>query len=173
MNIENSMEVIASDENQLENLCKNAVELIDYARSIAAKQVNVVQLMTYFTLGKWIVEVQQNGEQRAKYGKKVLETLSVALNQKFGTGYSVATLTNMRKFYQTYQDRISEPLVTKFLNQKSQPLVTIFDEDFPFRLSWSHYLILMRIQDEKERNFYEIESQKGKRSVCVGIFGAG
>ena len=93
-------------EEKLDNLCKNAVELINYSRSVVLKEVNLIQLITYFTLGKWIVEVQQDGESRAQYGKKVLITLSETLNEEFGKGFSVATLTNIRKFYLTYQDRI-------------------------------------------------------------------
>lgn len=110
---------------QLEDLCKNAVELIQYSRGIALKQVDLIQLMTYFTLGKWIVDVQQDGQTRAKYGKNVLNTLSDRLNKAFGKGFSVSTLTNIRKFYLTYQERISEPVVTEFAVKKSQPPVTI------------------------------------------------
>ena len=153
---------------QLDTLCQNAVALINYSRDTAAREINLVQLLTYYTLGKWIVEVQQGGSSRAKYGKKVLETLSGALNKEFGTGFSVSTLTNMRKFYETYQDRIAEPVVTKFLTQKSQPVVTNFEGEVPFRLSWSHYLILMRIQNKEERDFYErlaVQENWGKREL--------
>ncbi|WP_418752172.1 PDDEXK nuclease domain-containing protein [Frisingicoccus sp.] len=155
-------------EEKLDNLCKNAVELINYSRSVVLKEVNLIQLMTYFTLGKWIVEVQQDGESRAQYGKKVLITLSETLNREFGKGFSVATLTNIRKFYLTYQDRISEPVVTEFAIEKSQPLVTKLKSKPPFHLSWSHYLILMRIENMEERNFYERQAWKegwGKREL--------
>lgn len=155
-------------EDKLYNLCKNAVELINYSRSVVLKEVNLIQLMTYFTLGKWIVEVQQDGESRAQYGKKVLVTLSETLNKEFGKGFSVATLTNMRKFYLTYQNRISEPAVRKFAIEKSQPLVTKLEKEPPFHLSWSHYLILMRIENKEERNFYERQALKegwGKREL--------
>lgn len=152
----------------LHTLCRRAIVLINQARNVAARQINMAQLLTYYTLGEWIVEVQQEGTGRGKYGKKVLETLSEALTKEFGKGYSVSTLTNIRKFYETYKDRISEPLVTEFSNQKSQPAVTIFGEKAPFRLSWTHYLILMRIQNEEERTFYEqmaIQENWGKREL--------
>lgn len=157
-----------SIDDKLDNLCKNAVELINYSRSVVLKEVNLLQLMTYFTLGKWIVEVQQDGESRAKYGKKILITLSETLNKEFGKGFSVATLTNIRKFYLIYQERISEPTVTEFTMEKSQPLVTNLEKEPPFHLSWSHYLILMRIENKDERNFYEMQSLKegwGKREL--------
>lgn len=153
---------------ELKILCQKAVNLIDRARNTAIREVNLVQLLTYYTLGKWIVEVQQGGSGRAKYGKRVLETLSDALNQAFGKGYSVSTLTNIRKFYEIYKSRISPPLVTDFAEQNSQPLVTKFENDVPFRLSWTHYLILMRIQNEDERDFYErlaIQENWGKREL--------
>lgn len=153
---------------ELKLLCQKAVDLIDRARNTAIREVNLVQLLTYYTLGKWIVEVQQGGSGRAKYGKRVLETLSDALNHAFGKGYSVSTLTNIRKFYEIYKNRISAPMVTDFSEPNSQPLVTKFGNDVPFRLSWTHYLILMRIQNEEERDFYEqlaIQENWGKREL--------
>lgn len=153
---------------ELKILCQKAVDLIDRARNTAIREVNLVQLLTYYTLGKWIVEVQQGGSGRAKYGKRVLETLSDALNHVFGKGYSVSTLTNIRKFYEIYKNRISAPMVTDFAEPNSQPLVTKFGNDVPFRLSWTHYLILMRIQNEDERDFYEqlaIQENWGKREL--------
>ena len=153
---------------ELKILCQKAVDLIDRARNTAIREVNLVQLLTYYTLGKWIVEVQQGGSSRAKYGKRVLETLSDALNHAFGKGYSVSTLTNIRKFYEIYKNRISAPMVTDFSEPNPQPLVTKFGNDVPFRLSWTHYLILMRIQNEDERDFYEqlaIQENWGKREL--------
>lgn len=153
---------------ELKILCQKAVDLIDRARNTAIREVNLVQLLTYYTLGKWIVEVQQGGSGRAKYGKRVLETLSDALNHAFGKGYSVSTLTNIRKFYEIYKNRILAPMVTDFAEPNSQPLVTKFGNDVPFRLSWTHYLILMRIQNEDERDFYEqlaIQENWGKREL--------
>ena len=153
---------------ELKLLCQKAVDLIDRARNTAIREINLVQLLTYYTLGKWIVEVQQGGSGRAKYGKRVLETLSDALNHAFGKGYSVSTLTNIRKFYEIYKNRISAPMVTDFSEPNSQPLVTNFGNDVPFRLSWTHYLILMRIQNEDERDFYEqlaIQENWGKREL--------
>ena len=153
---------------ELDVLCQKAIELIDQARNAATREINLVQLLTYYTLGKWIVEVQQGGSGRAKYGKRVLETLSSALNHAYGKGYSVSTLTNIRKFYEIYKNRISEQMVIGFTEQNSQPVVTNFSDDAPFHLSWTHYLILMRIQNEDERDFYErmaIQENWGKREL--------
>ena len=87
----------------INDLCRNSIELVEYARSIAARQINLVQLMTFYAIGRWIVEVEQQGESRAKYGRQIIKNLSEAMNKQFGSGFSVDTLENARKFYQTYQ----------------------------------------------------------------------
>ena len=78
-------------------LCRNSIDLIKYTRDTSVKQINLIQLMTFYTLGKWIVEEQQNGENRAKYGQQVIVKLSKALNSCFGKGFSEDTLKNARK----------------------------------------------------------------------------
>lgn len=162
------MKTVETADSRLAYICNKAVSLVKYSQGLITKEVNIIQLMTYFVLGKWIVEEQQNGENRAKYGKKVISKLSEKMNDSLGSGFSVSTLENCRKFYLTYQNRISQPLVTEFESQKSQPLVGKLKDEAPFKLSWSHYLILMRIKDDNERNFYEKEAQKemwGKREL--------
>jgi len=149
----------------LNDLCRNSIELVEYARSISARQINLVQLMTFYAIGKWIVEDEQRGEGRAKYGKQVIQNLSKALTAQYGRGFSVDTLENARKFYQTYQDRISETAFRKFAEEKSETVFRLFEETLPFTLSWSHYLLLMRIKDENERKFYEIEASQSGWSV--------
>lgn len=151
--------------DKMATLCRNSIELIRYARKYASNQINYTQLMTYYGLGYWIVEEQQLGEQRAGYGKKVIQTLSDALNAEFGKGFSVDTLENARKFYLNYQGRISETLFRKFIKEKSDTLFRISGEDVPFTLSWSHYLQLMRIRNLDERRFYEIEATKSAWSL--------
>lgn len=151
--------------DNLNVLCHDSVELIRHARKIAANQVNLVQLMTYYALGYWIVEEQQAGKNRAGYGKKVIQILSDALNAEFGKGFSVDTLENARKFYLNYYDRISEAVFRKFIEGKLDALFRISDEALPFTLSWSHYLQLMRIKNPEERSFYEIEATKSSWSL--------
>ena len=150
---------------KMDILCQNSIELIRYARKHVSNQVNHTQLMTDYGLGYWIVEEQQSGEHRAGYGKKVIQTLSDALNAEFGKGFSVDTLENARKFYLNYQGRISETLFRKFMKEKSDTLFRISGEDVPFTLSWSHYLQLMRIKNLDERRFYEIEATKSTWSL--------
>lgn len=149
----------------LDELCQNSIELVEYARRITAKQINLVQLMTFYSIGRWIVEVQQQGESRAKYGHQVIKKLSAALTERFGRGFSEDTLKNVRKFYLTYKERISETVFSLFAVEKRESVFSFFEETVPFTLSWSHYLQLMRIKDDNERKFYEIEASQAAWSV--------
>lgn len=158
---------IISSEINIESLCRNSIELIQYARQIAAKQVNLVQLMTYYSIGRWIVEEQQQGESRAQYGKQVIKKLSETLTEQFGRGFSEDTLKNARKFYLTYRDRISETVFSLFAIQKSETVFSLFEKETPFSLPWSHYLLLMRIKNLDERSFYEIEAAQAAWSIRV------
>lgn len=158
-------EITDIDNSSLDRLCTDSVELVKYVRNTVANQVNIFQTMTYYCIGKWIVEEQQRGAKRAKYGKQILKKLSERLNQEFSKGFSVDTLENMRKFYLVYQDRISEKLYQKFAVEKSEKASRILNEEKPFQLSWSHYVKLMRMEDETERQFYETESIKNGWSL--------
>lgn len=151
----------------MDALCHNSIDLIRYARGLAVQHVNIIELMTNYALGRWIVEEQQNGADRAQYGARVIDRLSEALTEEFGRGYSPDTLKNVRKFYLTYKDRISEPMFRLFAIEKSEPVVSLFRDKPPFTLPWTHYLILMRIKNPDERNFYEIEATKGTWSKRV------
>jgi predicted nuclease of restriction endonuclease-like (RecB) superfamily len=102
-------------------------------------------VQTYFEIGKMIVEEEQKGKERAEYGQQLIEELSIRLLNEFGKGFSSTNIKQMRSFYLTYS--------------KGQ---TVSDE---FNLSWSHYLKLMRIDDENERRFYEIETLKNNWSL--------
>lgn len=127
------------------NLFNQISELLSIARKNVWQSVNSTMTKTYFKIGKLIVEEEQNGEQRAEYGKQLINDLSKKLTSEYGKGFSTTNLKQMRTFYLTYS--------------KSQ---TVSDE---FKLSWSHYLFLMRIDNPEERNFYEIESLENNWSL--------
>ncbi|MDE6606841.1 MAG: DUF1016 domain-containing protein, partial [Lachnospiraceae bacterium] len=145
-------------DKSLNELCRNSIDLVEYARGITAKQINIIQLMTFYSIGRWIVEEQQQGKSRAKYGQQVIKRLSEALTEQYGRGFSVDTLENARRFFLIYEDRISETMFRKFAVEKSETVFSIFEKELPFTLPWSHYLQLMRIKDKNERKFYEIEA---------------
>lgn len=144
--------------------------LIEESRKHVVTQVNSVMARTYYEIGRAIVENQQHGEVRAGYGKGVLKELSQRLNAKFGKGFSVDNLENMRKFYLTYSGTKSETAPRISGKEKSETLSRISGEQIgsihdDFTLSWSHYLFLMRIENIDERRFYEIESVKNSWSL--------
>lgn len=112
--------------------------LLHQARTHVYSTINTTMTQTYWQIGKRIVEEEQHGESRATYGKAILKNLSDELIREFGKGFSEDNLKNMRRFYLTFQK--SETVSHKF------------------KLSWSHYIFLTRIDHIDERNFYEIEA---------------
>lgn len=136
--------------NLEEKLYAQIGELLSLARRKVVSQVNQTMVVTYYEIGRIIVENEQGGKERAEYGKGILKGLSRRLSQDFGRGFSTDNLENMRRFYLTYSK--SETLSRKF-------------ERPDFRLSWSHYLKLMRIEDEAERRFYELEAIQNQWSL--------
>lgn len=114
----------------------------------------------YYEIGHRIYEEEQQGKERAAYGKYLLKELSDHLSKKFGKGFSITNLKQMRQFYLTYRDdQISQKVSDQF---KNLPVVS---SGRKFFLSWSHYLKLMRISDIDERHFYEIEAAKNGWSL--------
>ena len=109
----------------LNELCKKSIDLVEYTRGIIAKQINIIQLMTFYSIGRWIVEEQQQGESRAKYGQRVIKKLSEALTEQYGKGFSVDTLENARRFSLIYQDRISETVFRKFAVEKCETVFSL------------------------------------------------
>ena len=129
--------------NRVANLLRNAKQLVVH-------NVNSVMVNTYYLVGKMIVEKEQQGKMRAEYGKELIQKLSKRLKREFGKGFSVDNLENMRRFYIVYSK--SETVSRKFIENKNSPL------------NWSHYQILIRMENQ-ERQFYEIESIQNNWSV--------
>jgi predicted nuclease of restriction endonuclease-like (RecB) superfamily len=127
--------------------------LLQAARQNVVRAVNQTMVYTYFDIGRMIVEDEQHGKERAEYGKQILKELSAKLTKEFGKGFSVQNLENIRKFYQVYSS-----------SEKSQSLIRV-SERSKSTLSWTHYLVLIRIENKDERNFYEIESLNNNWSV--------
>lgn len=140
-------------------------EILQFARNKVIQTVNTTMVETYFEIGRLIIEEEQSGSERAEYGKQILKELSNKLTLEFGKGFSEDNLSNMRKFYLVYQIRISETPSRKFGKQQTVSAKSNPNELPRFKLSWSHYLKLMRIEDELERKFYEIECAKNNWSL--------
>ena len=88
-----------------QHLFNRVAELIELARKKVVTAVNLTMVMTYFEIGRAIIENEQGGLERAAYGKYVLKDLSKRLAEKFGKGFSEQNLRNMRQFFSIYADR--------------------------------------------------------------------
>ncbi|MDP2599235.1 MAG: PDDEXK nuclease domain-containing protein [Deltaproteobacteria bacterium] len=144
--------------------------ILEQARKSTARAVNTIMTAAYWEVGKRIVTVEQSGKLRAEYGEALLVKLSEDLTAKFGKGFSVDNLENMRLFYQASPHIvISETVSRKSSNQKSETLSRILElkelaEKFP--LSWSHYVMLVRRAKSRDALvFYHGEALRGGWSV--------
>ena len=106
------------------------------ARQTAYKAVNFAMVTAYWNIGRLIVEDEQQGSTRAEYGKAVLADLSVRLTEEFGKGFTEANLRNMRQFYQCFPNCYA----------------------LRSELTWTHYRLLIRVQDEAARQWYMNEA---------------
>jgi predicted nuclease of restriction endonuclease-like (RecB) superfamily len=129
---------------------KSIYDLIQQARHSVERSINTTMVVTYYETGRRIVEKEQQGEKRAQYGKRILQGLSDYLTSNLGKGYSVENLKLMRRFYVVYSE-----------NEIGQSPVTQFRPN----ISWTHYIQLMRITNEDERRFYELEIAENGWSV--------
>lgn len=127
----------------LNTLISNIEQTVAIAKEKLATSVNTTITETYWQIGKYIVETEQDGKIKAAYGKKLLTTLSHELTLRLGKGYSRPNLNNMRKFYLKYPN-----------------CQTVSD-----KLSWSHICELIKIDDDLERSFYERQTVNENWSV--------
>ena len=143
------------DEQIKESFYNQVLELFQNAKRKVSSAVNMTMVYSYYEAGRMIVEEEQQGKERAEYGKYILKQLSEKLTKELGRGFSYDNLKLMRKFYTVYsKDVIGE---MSFPQSENLPVTR---EGRKFYLSWSHYLILMRISNKDERHFYEIESYR-------------
>lgn len=134
------------------SLYQNIAKIIEESRGMVANAVNLAMVHCYYEIGRMIVEDEQHGSVRAQYGKQTLRELSTRLTEEYGKGFSEVNLRQMRTFYDTFsiQQTVSAEL-----------------GKLGFRLSWSHYLVLMRIKNLAERRFYEIECAENQWSLAM------
>jgi len=168
----------------LQNLVQEIRNLVQNARKAAAQNVNSLQVITNFEIGRRIVEHEQKGSRRAGYGKQILDEISHSLTEEFGHGFSSTNLRYMRRFYLEYND--SRQQIQQTVSAKSMVVVkpeapiqqTVSAKlKKQFSLNWSHYVFLLNIKNRDERQFYEIESTGNqwslselKRQYNAGIY---
>jgi predicted nuclease of restriction endonuclease-like (RecB) superfamily len=136
-------ELTINSNNGLQPAINRIKTILESARTHLAREVNSVMLNTYWEIGHIVVEQEQNGELKAKYGKRLLLELSKRLTKDLGRGFSKSNLYNMREFYTQY------------------PIFQMTSG----KLSWSHYVELLAVSDKNARSFYEQECLNARWSV--------
>lgn len=172
------------------SLLDRVVLILEQARANVVRAVNSNMVTAYWLIGREIVLELQGGDERAEYGKQVIEKLSMQLFEKYGSGFSTTNLKYFRTFYLAYPNRLVEigrpmgdvfpdvsigrPTGAEFADDalkkphESDPAGSNFEQSFSPHLSWSHYRTLMRVAKVDARDFYEREAIEGgwdKRSL--------
>lgn len=151
-------------------LFADVVRVIEEARRATARSVNAVMTATYWLVGRRIVDQEQGGAVRAGYGEALLKRLSADLTVRFGRGFSVDNLETMRAFFLAYRptaisetrSRKSSGTLKSETPSRESGLTELAGR---FRLSWSHYVLLVRTRSEYARTFYETEALRGGWTV--------
>jgi predicted nuclease of restriction endonuclease-like (RecB) superfamily len=143
--------------------------LLKEARSSAYRAVNLAMVRAYWQIGFLIVEYEQRGQSRAEYGMAVLEELSKRLTIEFGNGYSVQNLRYMRQFYLSFRKRHAvrgesqasdkkKASRSKSLEKRHLMGGELYSGILRPELSWTHYRLLLRVENEKAREWYMNEA---------------
>jgi len=157
-----------------DKLVSNISKILSEAKSNIATTVNTTMVLTNWHIGQYIVEYEQGGKERAEYGTQLLKRLSEDLTKDYGRGYSYRNLQLCKKFYQTFPivqtvsaqslKSETEKLQTasaQLSSKKGQTVSAQFSDkaEASFsKLTWSHFVRLLSVKDENERNFYIIET---------------
>lgn len=126
-----------------EQLIANIGTILAEGRNRVATAINTALVQTYWTIGQHIVEYEQQGNERAEYGSKLLDRLSHDLSERYGKGFSRSNVVYIRKFYLSFQK----------------------GETVSHLLSWSHYVEILKGDDPLEISFYATQCAKENWSV--------
>ena len=129
--------------------------ILDAARISAARSVNSIMTAAYWLVGRRIVEYEQSGETRAEYGVELIRRLSVDLTERYGRGFSVSNLRQMRTFY------LAWPIHQTASGERVSPKASLLAVAPHFPLPWSAYVRLNMVQNATAREFYETEAIAG------------
>ena len=139
------------------NLFESVKYVLDTAYRNVYRVANTSMVIAYWEIGRLIVEDEQGGSLRADYGKKALTELSENLTNEFGRGYSVSNLRNFRQFYLIFPELCIQDNGNNSSFQIHQTLSS--------ELSWSHFCLLMRVENQAAREFYMKETTLQNWSV--------
>ena len=153
----------------VDSLYREIRDVLEKARSSAYRAVNFAMVQAYWQIGRLIVENEQKGEERAEYGKAVLQGVSNRLTSDFGKGYTVRNLRYMRQFFLTFSKRnvlsAESPDFQKgnaprsiSIQKHGLPGAEKIDASIRSELSWTHYRLLLRVENNKARQWYMNEA---------------
>ena len=156
---------------RFERLFERISALLEQARATVSRNVNTVEVYTKYEIGRYIVEDEFEGKYRAAYGKTILQNLSTRMIDRFGEGWSYETLNLCKRFYAVYSDFVTDGYKIQELNSVTAgyKIDVLTQTDVSkvqkrtnphFVLTWSHYIILLRVKNPQARSFYEIEAAK-------------
>jgi len=159
------------------NLLGKIADILIAARTKVVREINRVQVLAYWEIGREILEFEQKGKIRAKYGEEVIVRLAKDMTERFGKGFSERNLRNMRAFYlnfpirQTVSAESTEGQKFHTLSGKSETvshksaIQQTLSGKFEPMLSWSHYCELLKVEESFARSFYEQEAVQNNWSV--------
>ncbi len=130
-----------------EGLFGRVVSIVEGARGNIVRVVNSQMVLAYWLIGREIVQELQGGEERAEYGKNIVEELSARLTERYGKGFSATNLWYFRQFYLAYQhhENILRPLGGELPAPQQPAWAGDKPHGFSPQLTWSHYRALMRV----------------------------
>ena len=155
-----------------DSIVSELIDLVESARRVSARAVNSIMTATYWEIGRRIVESEQKGRRRAGYGEALLKNLAFDLTAKFGRGFGLANLKNIRKFYltwpiegsigQTASDQSASQRIDPSSDEKGQTLsglskggqglARLRELAGRFPLPWSHYVRLLPVSNLEPRH---------------------
>lgn len=138
---------------QIEQIFDKISNYIDKARNNIIRSIDTEMVTAYWLIGREIIEEEQKGQERAKYGSYLLSELSTRLTNKYGKGFSLTNLKYIRQFYLTYQN-VS---IGHAVRGESEKMLSS-------NLGWIHYRVLIKVSRDDARSFYEIEAIKNNWS---------
>jgi predicted nuclease of restriction endonuclease-like (RecB) superfamily len=149
------------DLEKVNSLYNEIRSVLEKARSSAYRAVNFAMVQAYWQVGYLIVEHEQEGKERAEYGKAVLKEISMRLAGEFGKGFDVTNLRKMRQFYLMFSKRDAVSLKFGESNRDAMRLdsgAVKKDSAVRSELTWTHYRHLLRVANEKAREWYMNEA---------------
>jgi predicted nuclease of restriction endonuclease-like (RecB) superfamily len=180
------IEIKRIDHQDYSGLLTGVTKLLEEARHASARSVNEILTVTYWEIGRRIVEYEQKGSEKPGYGEEIIDRLALDLTHCFGRGFSRRNLFLIRSFFLTYRERMQTPSA---LSQKGKEnripskkvagiVQTVSALSSPrtllevsqtlsgkFPLSWSHYVRLLSLDEPQKRYFYEEETRRAGWSV--------